>query len=346
VRLEVDMRAMKGVGSWVVVLAIGWGAAGCQKEAGAGDAVTVAAEDTAPATSAPPTAPPAPTTEAPAPTEADAAPAAPEVAEAPDTAAAEAEALQEKIKALAVASECLRKQGVTPEQASQTMLALYRAHGIELDVYTREMGRLAGDPKFQESVQAALASCPAAPVPVEVEADAGGTVAEADAGATVAEADAGATVAEADAAPTTVAQPDAAATTVAQADAAPTVAAADAAPTTVAEADAGTPTPTPHEPTSKLTGTWTGALAGQGGGTLRMTVNGRNVTSAVATFGRDKITLKGSITEKGLVTLNGRKDNEFVRVKANVDKNQTSISGTWDGTIDKKKVGGKIKMTK
>ncbi|MFO0748572.1 MAG: hypothetical protein U1F43_23345 [Myxococcota bacterium] len=68
-----------------------------------------------------------------------------------------------------------------------------------------------------------------------------------------------------------------------------------------------------------------------------MTIAGHNVTSAVATFGRIKINLKGSINDKGLLNLAGRIDNSFLRVHGTADKGGSSFSGTWDGTVDKKR---------
>lgn len=326
---------MRLIRSLSVMLVLG----ACNKE-GTTEPAPVAADDAAQAST-----PPADDAAAVAETvEADTAPAATEVAAAaeevaPDTAVAAAEpettvadavdTVRETIKALAVGSECLRKQGLSAEQMSQTMLALYRAHGIDLDTYAREMGRLGGDPSFQAEVQAAVAACPTTvavvdPVTPEV-VEAADAVAPSD----TAEPAPDVVVVVAD-----VAEPKA-----------DVVAPADA----VAAADVVAPTDTSEEPKpeTKLSGTWSGSLSGNGAnGTLRMTVSGRSITSGSATFGRTKLTLKGSIGDNGAVNLAGRSGDSFIRVRGSLDKGKTSISATYDGTIDKKKVGGKVRISK
>jgi len=72
-------------------------------------------------------------------------------------------ALREKLKVLAVTSECMRRAGTTSEEMAQATIAMYRAHGIDLETYSREMARLANNQQFQAELAAAIAECPEAP---------------------------------------------------------------------------------------------------------------------------------------------------------------------------------------
>ena len=80
---------------------------------------------------------------------------------------------------------------------------------------------------------------------------------------------------------------------------------------------------------------------------MRMTVAGHaNITSAVATFGRVKMTFKGSLTEAGEVFLNGATGPDFVRIRGTADKSKGVITGSWSGTIDRKKVKGTFRLAR
>jgi hypothetical protein len=99
------------------------------------------------------------------------------------TAPAPSAELREKLRTLAVAAECLRRSDAPNEVVSRAMMDLYAEHGIDLDTYAREMGRLGGDASFQAEIQAGLSSCPTPPVAVGDPA-AADPATEADAGAT------------------------------------------------------------------------------------------------------------------------------------------------------------------
>ncbi len=99
------------------------------------------------------------------------------------TAPAQSAELREKLRTLAVAAECLRRSDAPNEVVSRAMMDLYAEHGIDLDTYAREMGRLGGDASFQAEIQAGLSSCPTPPVAVGDPA-AADPATEADAGAT------------------------------------------------------------------------------------------------------------------------------------------------------------------
>jgi len=208
---------------------------------------------------------------------------------------------REKLLALAVASECLRKGGAPPEQSANTMLALYQAHDIDLDTYTREMSRLAGDPAFQADIDAKTRECPAAPLVV-------------------------ADVTE----PTAV---DAVADSVA----------ADTKPEAVADTKTAIDMSPPEtKPVADFSGNWTGQLYGGPPGNLRVTIKGRLVTSAVATFGRISLRLKGAISEKGSLNLGGTTGSDFMRVTGMAQRSGRAINGTWDGVVDRKRSNGRL----
>jgi len=94
--------------------------------------------------------------------------------------------MRNKLKALAVASQCLAKQGKSGDEMSQIMLAQYKAYGISVSDYAKEMAKLTNDRAFQDEIRTAVDKCPAAP-PAAAAADAGAApdaaAAAADAGA-------------------------------------------------------------------------------------------------------------------------------------------------------------------
>ncbi len=276
---------------------------------------------------------------------------------APDGIAAETRA---KLLTLAAASECLRKRDVPPEEGAASMMALYRAHQIDLETYTREMSRLAGDPAFQAEVDALANTCPtpapdvAAATPEVVDTTPEPeTIAEVIAETTVAdttpETVADTTVAEV--ADTTVAEVadttlmdtrvvDATITDTRVVDVTITdTRVADVADVKVKETDDDT------QGGRDFSGNWTGQLSGvKPAGTVRMTVVGRRITSAVASFGRTDIRLRGTFTEKGLLTLGGSSGGDSIHITGEAYTNGRILAGRWDGTIDKRKGSGHAKM--
>jgi hypothetical protein len=259
--------------------------------------------------------------------------------------------LRDKLLELAVAGECLRRAEVDPEAALAAMDALYRGHGIALDVYAKEMSVLSADSRFGAAVEERLTRCAgvvAALVP-------GGVAVEADAASA----------------------PDAVVDTVAQA--------ADVAPgqdTSVVSVDVRDPVadgvaaivdafepgpvdvvaPPPDvvteapdvvaevkvepKPEPRYSGTWNGTVSGTSSGTLRVTVQGSRVTGAVATFGRSTLRLKGSISDKGVLSLGGTAGDEFIRLSGKLDRSGQAIGGTWDGVIDRKRSNGKFRIAR
>ncbi len=77
--------------------------------------------------------------------------------------AAAGDSLRDKLLALTVAAECMRKQGATTEDMSNAMLALYKAHGIDLETYSREIAALANNQQFLAEITAKTAACPETP---------------------------------------------------------------------------------------------------------------------------------------------------------------------------------------
>lgn len=305
---------------------------GCQKGADAPEVVLISAEVGAAA---------APDTSASAAPDAAAAPAPDTAAAAPDaaTAAPDAAALREKLLALAVASECLRRGNTPPEQSAQTMLALYKAHGVDLDTYTREMSRLAGDPAFQAEIDAKTRDCPIAPIAA---VDAGVAEVLVDGGASVPDAT---SLAVGDTGP---APADTAAAAIDAGIAAVVDTRSEAVADTKTEAIAdtrGEAVAEVAEPEVDFSGTWTGQLyGGPMPGNLRVTIKGRAVISAVATFGRISLRLKGSISDKGHFNVGGTSGKDFIRVAGQTHANGRVINGTWDGVIDRKKANGRVQL--
>lgn len=239
-------------------------------------------------------------------------------------------ALRGKLKILAVTSECLRRGNAPAEEVATTMLALYKTHGVDLDTYAREMGRLGGDAGFQSEVQAELAKCPeTAPVSVAEVADVNDeeevTVVADDVAAMVEDAgeDAGPEAPEPDA--------------------------DEQGPPDVAEnADVEVaPAVTPDKAAPDWSGTWTGALKGSVSGTLRVTVRGRSVSSASMSWGGKSVRLQGTVASNGHLSLGGRINTaDFVRLRGRINAAGKSLSGTWDGVIERKRVQGSLSLTR
>ncbi len=262
--------------------------------------------------------------------------------------------LRDKLLELAVAGECLRRSGVDPEAAVAAMDALYRGHGIALDVYAKEMSVLSADSRFGAAVEERLTRCAgvvAALVPGGVGVDAANAANGPDAvGDTVVaqvvdvppvqdtqdtgggQADVGGPIAD------VVAVVD-----VVEPGPKDVVAAPDAvveAPDVVGEVKVE-PKPAP-----RYAGTWSGTISGTASGTLRVTVQGSRVTGAAAAFGRSTLRLKGSISDKGVLALGGTAGDEFIRMSGKLERSGQAIGGTWDGVIDRKRSSGKFRIAR
>lgn len=271
-------------------------------------------------------------------TAADATAATAATADVPDEASVLAAATREKLLTLAVASECLRKAGTPPEESANKMLALYKEHEVDLNTYTREMTRLAGDPAFQAAIDARVGNCPTIVATADVIGD------TSDATTNVA-SDGGPDIV----APETVAPDTALPETVDTWVTPETIADTHVVDTTVAPettiADTRVLPEVSIDPVPEVayTGTWTGQLyGGSTPGNLRMTINGRTITSAVATFGKSTIRLKGSISEKGSLSLGGTADQDYIRISGQVQTGGRGINGTWDGVVEKKRGNGRF----
>jgi hypothetical protein len=300
----------------VAVIALGLG--GCPKETGGwADGAGAAAPEVAPVAAAP---------------EVDGE-AGPEVVARPAEGA-----LRGKLLELAVAGECLRRSEVEPGRARDAMDALYRGHGVALEVYAREMAILSADAKFAGEVEGRLARCDevvrallpsgageAADAVGEPEEVAGGAVggeAEVRGGEDAAAAAEDAAMVEAD---TVVVE----------------VEVVEPGDTVVVE-----PKPEKKPEPRVYTGTWSGPLTGTTNGTLRVTVQGRTITGAAATVGRATLRLKGSLSENGVLTLGGTGQADFLRVNGKIDRAGQAITGTWDGVLDRKRGNGRFRIAK
>lgn len=290
--------------------------------------------------------------------------------EAPDA----TDPLREKFATIAVMSECLRRRGVSPAETAQQLDAFYVAQGISLDTYAREMSRFAAEPSFQAEIERRIAKtegCVA--ITGDVVGDAHADTAVADTvgpvdtvvADTAVRADAGlvADTMQAGAADTGVADTGAGDTMVdakvvdtsVVADThvvdASAVADTKVADTKVAEAvDAKAPSDTeikkPIEKGVSYAGNWIGPLTGGSSGTLRVAVNGSTVTAAVATFGRASIRLKGTLSATGKLTLGGSVDKDYLRISGAADKAAKTITGTWEGVVDRKRGNGSFRISK
>lgn len=250
--------------------------------------------------------------------------------------------LKRKLVELAVASECARREAVPGEQAIPRLEALFAAQGVTLAEYSDAMAQLVSDRELHAAIGARLGSCgplvealwpkaardDAAVVEdavADVGAEAPDTGVEALAEVLGQGVDTGPGEDEG-----------------ARDAAAPTSEDVKVAPEVSGEPDVKEP----PRPAPSWSGTWVGALKGSQGGNLRLTVSGRTVTGAVATFGRSTIRLKGSLSEKGSLSLGGTAGDEFLRVSGRVDRAGQVITGTWDGVIARKRSSGSLRLSR
>ena len=258
--------------------------------------------------------------------------------------------LKAKLIELAVVGECARREAVPTEQAIPRLEALFATHGVTLAEYSDAMAQLEGDAELHRAIAARLGSCAGLVEALWPRLVADATVA-ADADTSAGDAgiqqDAGA---DAGAAPEVEAEPDAGRVVqgdvqdAAQADTRGTTGVAD----TVGPRDAEDKPDTKVEPkpTPSWSGTWVGPLKGGPGGNLRVTVSGGLVTGAVATFGRSTLRLKGSLSDKGFLSLGGTAGDEFMRLSGRADRAGQLITGTWDGVVARKRSSGTFRLSR
>lgn len=250
--------------------------------------------------------------------------------------------LKRKLVELAVASECARREAVPAEQAIPRLEALFAAQGVTLAEYSDAMAQLVSDNELHAAIGARLGSCGGlveALWPKTAQGDA--EVVEDAVGDVGAEA--------ADTGPAALAEVSGQGVDAGPAE--DTGVGDTAAPTDedVKVAPDVTDTPEvkePPRPAPSWSGTWVGALKGKQSGNLRVTVSGRVVTGAVATFGRSTIRLKGSLSDKGSLSLGGTAGDEFLRLSGRVERAGQVISGTWDGVIDRKRSSGSFRLSR
>ena len=248
-------------------------------------------------------------------------------------------ALRAKLKLLAVQSECMRRGDAPADEIADKMLALYKTHDVDLAVYAREMGRLGGDATFQGEIQAELERCPTPAValgapPTDV-TDGPETSAAAE------------DVAPADdmAVATTLEGPLAAVDAGATDDVGPAVVVDTKDELVDSEADVAKSGR--KDGLDDLSGTWTGAVRGGLSATLRVIVRGRRVSSATMTWSGRNVRLQGTIANNGQMSLGGRiSQSDFVRLRGRIKKTGHTLSGTWDGVIDRKRASGTIQLSR
>lgn len=244
--------------------------------------------------------------------------------------------LKRKLVELSVAAECARREAVPTERAIPRLEALFAAQGVTLAEYSDAMAQLVSDREVHEAIGARLGSCRSlveALWPAVAAGDAGGeAVLDAVAGDVE--------LAVGDAGPGSPGEADGAGVE----DAGRTV--DSGADTREADTQNEADTKVAPKPAPSWSGTWVGALSGGQSGTLRVTVSGRTVTGAVATFGRTTLRLKGSLSEKGSLTLGGMSGDDFLRVSGRVDRGGQVITGTWDGVVGRKRGSGSLRLSR
>lgn len=225
-------------------------------------------------------------------------------AESAGDGAASEGALRENLKALAVASECMRKSGATSEEQAQAMLALYGAHQVDLQTYTREMAKLANNRPFQEEVAAATAKCPERAVAAVEEGapDAGGEEPKVA-------GEAGAPPGEGGAAPEE-------------------------------EPDAAAPTEAPAAPT--ITGVYLGSV--NPGGSMRVAISTRTVGVATAMIDGLNFRLNGRVMRDNVVHLAASAGDHWVQMRGKVDPVKRTYVGTWNGVLNGKRKSGTFSL--
>lgn len=259
--------------------------------------------------------------------------------------------LKAKLVELAVVGECARREAVPTEQAIPRLEALFAAQGVTLAEYSDAMAQLVSDKDLHEAIAARLPTCGALvealwPKSAADAVDAAGAeVAEvsADGDTSAGAVDAGPAV-QPDAGPVADTRPDELKDVQSEVRVADTAGPSDIA--SARDVEDKSDTKVEPKPAPSWSGTWVGPLKGAQSGNLRVTVSGRVVTGAVATFGRSTIRLKGSLSDKGSLTLGGTVGDEFVRLSGRIDRAGQAITGTWDGVVARKRSSGSFRLSR
>lgn len=211
--------------------------------------------------------------------------------------------LRQKMMTLAVASECMRKGGATSAEMAPALLALYRAHEVDVETYAREMGRLQTNAQFQEEVARRVAECPTGPAAAAGAADAGAG----DEGDPGAAADGG-EAAVAELPPAEPAKP----------------------------ADGAKP---PATPPVVIAGVYKGSVSG--GGSVKLTVGARgNIDPAMLTIAGRHYRAKGRVAADHSVQIGVTEGRDTVQLKGTLDPLRRQISGTWSGVVGGERKSG------
>lgn len=233
--------------------------------------------------------------------------------------------LRAKIRTLAVASECMRKAGATSEEMMPAMLALYAAHGVELEEFSREMARLSATPGFSAEVAAAAAECPEAP-PVVAEGDGepgDGEPGDGEPGDGEGDGDVDGDPAEGDPAEGDPAE-------------------GDPVEGDPAEGDPveGDPEEVVREiPKATMAGTYRGGLPGGGRFTVTLRENG-TVRSGSATLNKRSFSLTGRVAPNRALAFAGTSGRDWVRFSGKLVPARGTMTGKFQGVVGSKKAAG------
>lgn len=114
----------------------------------------------------------------------------------------------------------------------------------------------------------------------------------------------------------------------------------DAPPADPPPADPNEPAPDPSKPTSE-TLRFSGSLSGSG--TVSFRIKGRTITGASASVQGINFSLKSSgIDGKGTFQLIGNSGGNYVRIRATYNSGKKWVKGSFEGTINKRKVSGSV----
>ncbi len=212
--------------------------------------------------------------------------------------------LRDKIKTLAITAECMRKAGASSEDMAPAMLALYKANGLDLETYSKEMTRLATNTAFLDEVAKATAECPVA----EAVADAGDPGEVGDPG------EAGD--------PGEVGDPGEAGD-----------------PGEVGEPD-GVPGGVPAEPVVlPIRGVYNGSMGKKDRIRISVTASG-TIDPANATIDGRRYRLKGRVDKRDSVHIAVAAGRDWIQMTGRIDRKARTISGTWNGVVDSKRRSG------
>ncbi len=229
--------------------------------------------------------------------------------------------LLERIKSLAIESECLRRSGLQAEVLKTKMISLYKSYEIPLQTYAKEMTRLASNRAFQDDVDAGVEVCT--------------NKVRAEQAAAAEAAAAAAAAAAPNEAPPATEKPVAELIPPSAKPIDP-----DQQPNEPVAVNAGTDKPAAPTRTS---GTYNGTIVGKHKGTLMVRLRNNSVASASVRINGVRISLKGTFARNQLV-LGGRKGSDYFKLRGKLNPKKARISGTWDGAIKRKLMRGKFVM--